>query len=278
MSRTVNTLRQAEFIALDLETTGLFPVGAQIVEIGAVRFRSDGTVLDQFQQLVDPRCAIPQNVVKIHGISDSMVVGQPPIEQVLPRFARFLGDAPAVLMAHNAGFDLGFLAVAFSRAGQSSPSHPVIDTCDLARRRLALPNYKLQTIGRHLCLIHTERHRALDDAMLLKDVFMHLIQRPPAIDTVDKLYRLSPALSFEWFATVLDDPPAGFEELWEALVEQQRLEMRYMGGSTPGAVRVVTPRAVIQTGGRIYLSAFCHQSGCDKTFRLDRIASYRKAE
>lgn len=278
MSKAAKTLSQADFIAFDLETTGLHPVGAQIVEIGAVRFRGDGAEVDQFQQLVDPRCDIPARVTEIHGITNRMVAGQPVIGDVLPCFARFLGDTPVVLMAHNAGFDVGFLSVAFSRLGQASPSHPVIDTCALARRRLALPNYKLETIGRHLRLIDDETHRALEDALLLKDVFLHLIGKRPAISSTDELYRLSPGLSFELFAAVLEDPPVGYEKLWEAISEQQPVEMKYMGGSTPGATRVVTPLGVMQTGGQIYLSAFCHQSDCDKTFRLDRIASYRKTK
>jgi len=278
MSKATDNLSQAEFIAFDLETTGLHPVGAQIVEIGAVRFRGDGTVLDQFQQLVDPRCEIPARVAEIHGITDQMVVGQPRIDDVLPRFARFLGDAPVVLMAHNARIDVGFLSIGFSRLGHPSPVHPVIDTCALARRRLSLRNYKLDTIGRRLRLIDTEKHRALEDAALLKDVFVHLIGKRPAIRSTDELYGLSPGLSFELFSAVLDDPPVGYEELWEAISEQQPVEMQYLGGSTPGGTRIVTPLGVMQTRGAIYLSAFCHKSDCDKTFRLDCIASYRKAE
>ncbi len=278
MSKATNSLSQADFIAFDLETTGLHPVGAQIVEIGAVRFRGDGTVLGQFQQIVDPRCDIPARVIKIHGITNQMVAGQPVIGDMLPRVIEFLGNTPVVMMAHSAGFDMGFLSVAFSRLGHASPSHPVIDTCALARRRMSLPNYKLETIGRYLRLIDTEKHRALEDALLLKDVFVHLIGKRPAISSTDELYQLSPGLSFELFAAVLDDPPAGYEELWEAISEQQPVAMEYMGGSTPGATRVVTPLGVMQMRGQIYLSAFCHNSDCDKTFRLDRIAAYRKVQ
>ena len=276
MSRIAEPLTQAELIAFDLETTGLHPVGSQIVEIGAVRFRGDGTVLDQFQQLVDPQCDIPAGVTEIHGITNQMVAGQPVIDDVVPRFVNFLGVTPVVMMAHNAGFDVGFISVACSRLGCASPTYPVIDTCTLARRRLTLPNYTLETIGRHLSLIDAERHRALDDALLLKDVFVQLVRQRPPIGSTDELYKLSPALSFELFAAVLDNPPPGYEELWEAISEQQPVAMEYLGGSTPGATRVVTPLGVMQMRGQVYLSAFCHQSDCDKTFRLDRIASYRR--
>ncbi|MBN1852105.1 MAG: 3'-5' exoribonuclease [Pirellulales bacterium] len=234
-------LNESEFIAFDLETTGLHPVGSQIVEIGAVRFLGDGTVLEHFQQLVDPKCIIPKRVIWIHGITNEMVAGQPVISEVLPRFVDFLGDTSVIMMAHNAGFDLDFLSFAFNRLGQMCPSHPVIDTCTLARHRLSLPDYKLETIGRYLRFIKSEKHRALDDAMLLKDVFLHLIRKQPSINRTDGIFKISPSLSFDLFAAVLDDPPKGYEKLWEAIAEQCPVEIKYVGGSTPCAKRVVTP-------------------------------------
>ena len=201
MSRKPNNLLETDFIAFDLETTGLHPVASQIVEIGAVRFRGDGTVIDEFEQLVNPECSIPARVTEIHGITNEMVADQPVIKKVLPRLVKFLGDSPVVMLAHNAGFDLGFLSVAFSRLSQPAPTHPVVDTCALARRRLSLPNYRLETIGRHLRLIKTEKHRALDDAVLLKDVFSHIVSRNPAIRQTDELYGLAPRLSFGLFCS-----------------------------------------------------------------------------
>lgn len=278
MSKSQQNLDHSEFIAFDLETTGLHPVGSQILEIGAVRFRGDGTVLDQFEQLVDPQCEIPPGASEIHGITDQMVTGHPVISEVLPRFLEFLGEAPVLLLAHNASFDLGFLSVACSRLRHTSPSHPVIDSCTFARRRLTLPNYKLETIGRHLRLIDFEKHRALDDCLLLRDVFVHLVRQRPAIRTAEELCRLSPSLSFRSFAAILDNPPDGYEDLWLAIAEQRPVEMEYLGGSTPGAARTVTPRGVVQMRGQLYLSALCHQSAQEKTFRLDRIVTYRIAD
>lgn len=109
MKLTVNAISREEFIAFDLETTGLHPVFSRIIEIGAVRFRGDGTVLESFQQLVDPRCEISAGAAAVNGITGEMVAGQPTIEEVLPCFIDFIGDGPVVMMAHNAGFDMGFL-------------------------------------------------------------------------------------------------------------------------------------------------------------------------
>jgi DNA polymerase III epsilon subunit-like protein len=130
--------------------------------------------------------------------------------------------------------------------------------------------------GQHLHLIDVERHRALDDTLLLKDVFLDLVTRAPAITDIDRLFDLAPQLSFESFAALLENPPAGFEDLWAAIGDEQPVEIAYLGGTTPGAARVISPRGVLQMRGHVYLSAYCHASDCDKTFRLDRIASYRR--
>jgi DNA polymerase III epsilon subunit family exonuclease len=102
-------LADVTFIAFDTETTGLFPVMHQLVEIGAIRFRLDGRELATFQLLIDPHIPIPPNVQQVHGITDAMVRGQPIIEHVLPEFIEFLGAPTTLLLAHNAPFDPGFL-------------------------------------------------------------------------------------------------------------------------------------------------------------------------
>ena len=270
--------QQTEFVAFDLETTGLDPVTCRIVEIGAVRFRGDGVVLGQFEQLVDPRSPIPNSATQIHGISDDDVAGQPTIGEVLPRFVEFLGNRPAILMAHNAAFDVGFLSAESSRQRYQLPRHPVLDTCSFARRRLRLVNYKLGTLRRHYRLIHLENHRAIGDARVLMEVFLRLIRERPAVKSEEELRTCAPTLFFQDVTTTLAHPPDGFEELWEAIAEERPVVMIYMGGTTPGRPRVITPRGVIRLRGQLYLSALCHQSQCEKTFRLDRIAKYHKTE
>ena len=171
-----------EFITFDLETTGLSPDFNRIVEVGAVRFRADGTELDRMEQLVDPRCAIPTDVTKIHGITDEMVRGQPPIEDVLPEFLEFLGHSETILLAYNAPFDVGFLSAAFSRCKAILPEHPVIDTLSLSRRMLPrLRNHRLETIARHLRIAESTDHRALGDALVVQSVFLKLLAQAPTI-------------------------------------------------------------------------------------------------
>jgi DNA polymerase-3 subunit epsilon len=115
-------LSEVEFVAFDLETTGLFPVVNRIVEFGAVRFTLDGRELGTWEQLVNPECVIPPGVTEIHGITDAMVRGQATLAQALPGFLEFLGDTDAILLAHNATFDLPELRG--SQDGAGSPSEP----------------------------------------------------------------------------------------------------------------------------------------------------------
>ena len=106
----------------------------RLVEIGAVRFRLDGRDLASFQSLINPQTPITQNVQQVHGITDAMVRGKPTFEHVLPRFIEFLGESDTILLAHNALFDLGFLAMALTRLGIAFALILFIDTLDIARR------------------------------------------------------------------------------------------------------------------------------------------------
>ena len=152
----------ATFVAFDFETTGLDGRNDRIVEIGALRFGPDGEG-EAFQTLVDPGRPIPWQASKVNGISDAMVRGQPDLDVALPRFLAFAGGA--VLVAHNAPFDLGFLKAGLARLGLKVPANPTADTCALAR--LALPgrrSYSLQNLAGEFRIDPGSAHRALDDA------------------------------------------------------------------------------------------------------------------
>ncbi len=145
----------------------------------------------------------------------------------------------------------------------------------MARRRISLSRYNLEALGRHLGLIAVERHRALDDSLLLKDVFAHLIARPPALCRVEDLFKISTPRGMDRFALALEHAPKGYEDLFAAIASGSTIELQYAGGSQPGQLRRITPQGVLQIKGEIYLAVYCHQGRSDKTFRLDRIESYR---
>ncbi|MBA3316162.1 MAG: exonuclease domain-containing protein [Planctomycetota bacterium] len=182
-----------DFVAFDTETTGCTAASGRMVEIGAVRFRSDGVELDRFQCLINPLRTIPWAVTRIHGITDAMVRDCPSESDVLPRFLRFLGDpATTVLMAHNAAFDLSFVGAALGRCGIEPPEHDVIDTVRLSRRRAPeLPSHSLRSLVRCFGIGSTTDHRGLSDSIDLMRIYLRLIARPPAIETVGELFQFA---------------------------------------------------------------------------------------
>jgi len=265
-------LSEVSFIAFDTETTGLSPVVGRLVEVAAVRFRLDGRELDAFQQLIDPRVAIPAEVQRVHGITDSMVRGQPTVEDVLPPFLDFFGAADTTLLAHNALFDLGFLAMALARLRMDGPPHRILDTLDLARRLYpSWPSHALERVATHLKLPTGAQHRALADARLLKDIFLETLRHRPSIKTMADLARRSQPLTFADAPVIPVPPPAGFEPLGTALLESRTLTISYALVGRGAEVRKITPRLLLQAHGLAYVIAHCHRDGFEKTFRLDRI-------
>jgi DNA polymerase-3 subunit epsilon len=169
-------LRDVTFCVIDLETTGGSPATCGITEIGAVKLRG-GECLGTFQTLVNPGCAIPPEITVLTGITQAMVYPAPRIEHVLPALLEFIGDA--VIVAHNARFDLGFIQAALERDDRPRLPNRTIDTVALARRlvRDEVPNCKLGTLAERLRLPHRPSHRALDDALTTGDLLHLLIER-----------------------------------------------------------------------------------------------------
>lgn len=176
-------LRETTFVVVDLETTGgrsRAKDGAAadaITEIGAVKVRG-GVVLGEFGTLVDPQRSIPPQIVQLTGITTAMVCDAPTIDAVLPMFLEFAGDA--VLVAHNAGFDIGFLRAAAQRCEIAWPRPQVLCTVRLARRVLSreeAPSVRLGALARLFAVATQPTHRALDDARATVDVLHALIER-----------------------------------------------------------------------------------------------------
>ena len=174
------SLRDTTFVVVDLETTGGRASGDNhdaITEIGAVKVRG-GAVLGELATLVDPGRSIPPQIVALTGITTAMVCDAPRIESVLPAFLEFARGA--VLVAHNAGFDIGFLRAAAERCQITWPRPPVLCTVRLARRVLTrdeAPSVRLSALARLFGAATTPTHRALDDARATVDVLHGLIER-----------------------------------------------------------------------------------------------------
>ena len=163
------------YTIFDTETTGLNPSqGDEIVSIGAVRI-VNGRLLteERFDQLVDPRRSIPRTATAIHHITDQMVQGQPPIEQVLPRFARFAEDT--VLVAHNAAFDMRMFQVKEEQTGVTF-TQPLLDTLLLsALLHPKQESHTLEEIANRFSIPMSNRHNSLGDALLTAQIFLKFI-------------------------------------------------------------------------------------------------------
>src|SRR3954447_7237071 len=174
------SLRETTFVVVDLETTGGRASGEShdaITEIGAVKVRG-GAVLGDLATLVDPGRSIPPQIVALTGITSAMVYNAPTIDSVLPAFLEF--SRGAVLVAHNAGFDIGFLRAAAERCQITWPRPPVLCTVRLARRVLTrdeAPSVRLAALAQLFSAATIPTHRALDDARATVDVLHGLIER-----------------------------------------------------------------------------------------------------
>jgi DNA polymerase-3 subunit epsilon len=170
-------LRATTFVVVDLETTGGVAGSDSITEIGAVKVRG-GEILGEFATLVHPGAPISPFISVLTGITDQMVATAPSIASVLPSFLEFA--CGAVLVAHNAPFDIGFLKAACTAHGTHWPDHAVVDTVVLARRVLTrdeVPNCKLSTLAMFFAAATTPNHRALADARATVDVLHGLMSR-----------------------------------------------------------------------------------------------------
>ena len=167
-------LAACTFVVVDLETTGLGVSPQGIIEIGAARV-SGGRVVEEFQQLVNPEMRLPPFITGLTGIHDAMLAGQPRLAEVWPRFAAFAGDA--VLVAHNAPYDLGYLnAAALSYAG-ATLANPHLCTLKLARRLLpGLRRRGLDALAAHFGIPQCDRHRALGDVRITVEILFQLLE------------------------------------------------------------------------------------------------------
>ena len=164
---------EGTYVVFDIETTGFSAVTDRIIEIGAVKVE-DGKITDKFSTFVNPKRPIPFRITELTSITDEMVIGSPDIETILPQFIDFIGDA--VLVAHNASFDVGFIEQNCKRQ-KIETDFTYVDTVALARVLLpALNRFKLDTVAKVLNISLENHHRAVDDAGCTAEIFVKFVQ------------------------------------------------------------------------------------------------------
>ena len=174
------------FVVFDLETTGFSPSKNQIIEIGAVKV-VNGSITERFSTFVNPKVPIPFEIEQLTSINDDMVLDAPTIDEILPKFMEFCQDA--VMVAHNADFDMSFIKHNCSALGLKCEK-TVLDTVALSRVLLpALNRFKLDTVAKALNVSLAHHHRAVDDAACTAEIFVKLVEmlRDRGVETMEDL-------------------------------------------------------------------------------------------
>ncbi len=262
-------------VFLDTETTGLNPrFGDRMVEIALARFRGD-VMEDYFVTLLNPGRSISPGAAQIHGLSDDQVRDAPRFVEVIPQLCETLADA--VIVAHNAPFDLGFMANEFRLARHANPNNLVLDTLALLRGYFNFPSNGLQRVAKRLGIQPERAHRALSDVLTTRAVFSYIaadLGRRGA-QTLGDFLKLQGG-TVPWREVHLDVPlPPTLEE---ALRLQRKVFLRYVDGFGEQTERWVSPIGVRAERDYLYLRAYCHLRNGERSFRLDRVLEMRVEE
>ncbi len=167
-------IEESEFVVFDLETTGLNPSQHEIIEIGAVKIKN-AEKIGEFKSFVKPEGMIPPKITEITGIKNKMVADAPPLSEVIEGFTAFAEGA--VLVAHNADFDYGFIRTALQNLNIKREEYTVLDTLALSRAVVKdSKNYKLNTLAEYFEVDLDNHHRALDDAEATAEILINIFE------------------------------------------------------------------------------------------------------
>jgi DNA polymerase III epsilon subunit family exonuclease len=270
-------VKDLKFIAFDLETTGLFPATAAILEIGAVKFDLSGEI-SRFESLVNPVIPISYSSYLVHGITQKMVQDKPHIEEIMPEFLNFLEDC--VIVAHNSIFDVSFISYNLVKMGLEFPENLVFDTRVLAKNLISdAPDYKLSTLVNYFNLPSSVFHRAVYDAVYCQEIFTTLLNiiSPEGSLTLAELSGLNRPLNFdiisEYKSTI--DLPEIYSPIKEAINKNTRLKISYKKFGGEVSSRDITPLNFLKLKNKLYLEAFCHLRGEKRTFKLSKIVRFQ---
>ena len=265
---TERPLGDIPFALFDVETTGLSPTyGHRVCEVACLRLLA-GKEVGRMQALVDPGRPISPGAYGVNRIEPEMLAGAPTFETVASSVLDLMKDA--VLVAHNAPFDLGFLAKELDFARLPPPEGPVVDTLVLCRRTFSFVSYSLSAVASALEIPVEPTHRAMVDVETTRHVLEEILT------TVNHRWgvtTLADLLEFQGgpipypLPLALPLPPT----IAEALESRGRVLMRYVDAKGRETERIVRPIHVSERHGMLYLTAHCQRRGELRTFRLDRV-------
>lgn len=262
--------KELSFVAFDTETSGSYPLGNEIVEVGLVKWEA-GKEVASFDQLIKPRRPMGQEVIAIHGITNEMVAQSPPMEKVIGIVREFIGDS--ILIAHHAPFDLGFLVVELEQYGFTLPTAMPLCSSLISRKVIkGSDNHKLQTLVKYLKINAGPAHRAESDARACLQVALRCFEIIGESASYQDLLKVQ-GKNLQWKNYSIRDLEfnSDLKGLMDAIKNNQSVEFVYMSGSQKGKVRKAIPHGIVRNPDGDYLSALCLIDNKKKRFYLNAI-------
>ncbi len=264
------SLSEYTYVAFDTETSGAYPVGHDVVEFGAIKWFK-GQEIGRQQWLFKPREPMTDFIIGIHGISNEMVANAPLISEHIVEIRDFFKDA--VVMAHHAPFDLGFMAIEFEKAGLSLPSEPALCTSLLSRKWIhGVENHRLQTLVKALGIDGGQAHRAYDDAKACLQVGLACFEKMgPSMTLAGAIKSQMKPMWWKDFSLnqILSE---NIRNIKEAILLKKNVDLLYEGGSRKGEVRKVKPIGIVRNPDGDYLYADCLTENTPKRYYLSRVS------
>jgi DNA polymerase-3 subunit epsilon len=253
-------------VFFDVETTGLYPnLGDRVCEVGIVVAQGE-QILETYAALVNPLRPISPGAAAVNGLNDEILRHQPTFAEIADEVIRRLHGQ--VVVCHNAPFDLGFLQSELARLGRAWQPHQIIDTLQLARKYFHFASNSLSAVASALGIVVQDAHRALGDALTTYRVFCYFQQqlggKSDLSTSIPWQTARKPGFGLQGDVEL---PPL----LRKALDTQSDLEILYRDGSGTLTRRRIRPTQILSGFGTVYVVAYCHLRGEERSFRLDRM-------
>lgn len=259
---------QYPIVAFDTETSGAYAIESEIIELGAVKWKN-GQVMDKFSVLLKPSRPLTEDNIRIHGITNEMLVDASDMKNEILKFCEFVQGS--ILIAHHAPFDLGFVAIDIEANKLNFPGTLNLCSSLLARAVLPATNHKLQTLIKEHNLIGGAAHRAYDDAYACLQVFHKCIEKFDDSATLSKLMEVQKKdLSWKHYQ-VMSLQDQKIDSLLKAMRSQSSINIVYQGGQTKNQVRPIKPYGIVRNPDGDYISAECGLDLQRKRFYLEKI-------
>jgi DNA polymerase-3 subunit epsilon len=272
---------EVSFVAIDLETTGKYPLDAEICEMAAVKWRG-GQIVAEYQTLIKPTFLMSEEVIAIHNISNEMVESAPQLHEKLAEFHAFIQDA--FVLAHHAPFDMGFLTWEFEKARLMLPDRPAFCTSLLSRQLNAdVSNHRLATLARHFKIDAGAAHRALDDAKTCLHVGLKYFEKMGPEAKLSDIFGVQ-TTHLPWTRFSIDalTERDACRVLVRALRDRREAFITYEAGSRPGQSRRVFPLGLVRNPEADFLVATEGNKDGDeikpKRYFLDKISAAHMAD